>query len=89
MGVMSSSPKTPKINIEEQATMKDQGTILGEEVPTRIADCLTPEVLPSAPHQEAPMDVPVTMDQDDDEDDLLGGREGGLRSIARAPRYGS
>jgi hypothetical protein len=36
------------------------------------ADSLSSMSRPSAPHQEAPNDVAITMDQDDNEDNLLG-----------------
>jgi hypothetical protein len=66
--------------------MKNQGTTLGEQVPIGIADRPALEVGPpdssvdsllsmsgpSVPYQEAPKDISITMDQDDDEDDLLG-----------------
>lgn len=66
--------------------MKNQGTTLGEQVPIGIADHLAVEVGPpdssmdsplsmsgpSVPYQEAPKGISITMDQDDDEDNLLG-----------------
>jgi hypothetical protein len=36
------------------------------------ADSISSMSRPSAPHQEAPNDVAITMDQDDNEDNLLG-----------------
>lgn len=65
--------KSTKVNTKEQAVMKNQDTTTCVEVTVgRIQGGQpTVDVWIIRAHQEAPMDAPVVMDQDNDGDDLL------------------